>query len=147
MGAISWCSASLAPSSASVQRPFRNGFVRHPHANAAGSGGLELGVLLARELRHLGPTFESGVLEERRHLGIGHEVLIGLLIAVQEHPQSLAVTGIAKYIRTPGPVLLSLLSALGRERVPEALEILDLHRGQDHGVRPPLDVVDRLVPP
>jgi hypothetical protein len=35
-------------------------------------------------------------------------------------------------LRAPAPILPSLLSALGGERPQEAVEILDLHRGQDH---------------
>jgi hypothetical protein len=100
--------------------------------NGAGSGPLELGLVLASERRHLGPTFEPGILEDRGDLGIGHEAVIALLVPVENHPDPLVVIGIAKDVRTPGPVLLSLLSALGRERVPEAVEILDLDRGQDH---------------
>jgi hypothetical protein len=53
------------------------------------------------------------LLKDRRHLGIGQEVVIGLLIEVKNHPDPVVLVGIAKDARTLGPVLLSLLSALG----------------------------------
>ena len=55
---------------------------------------------------------EPGLLEDRRHVGIGHEVLVALLVPVENHPDPAVVIGIAKHVRTLGPVLLSLLSAL-----------------------------------
>src|SRR6266508_1975211 len=96
-----------------------------------------LGVVLAAELRRLGPTFVAGFLKDRRDLGVGGEVLPALLIPLEEHPDPVVLIGIAKDVRTLGPVLLSLLSALGREDLHEAVEILDLRRCQDH-VSPPL---------
>jgi hypothetical protein len=42
-------------------------------------------------------------------------------------------------------MLLSLFSTLGRERLPEAIEILDLYRGQDH-FPSPLKVVAEVAP-
>src|SRR5918998_6257945 len=93
---------------------------------------MELGVLVTRELRRLGPAFEPRLLEDRRHLRVRQEVPVALLVPVEEHPDPAVVVWIAKDLRTLRAVLLSLLSALGRERVPEALEVLDPHRGQDH---------------
>jgi hypothetical protein len=55
----------------------------------------------------------AGFLNDRRDLGVGEEVLKTLLIRVKEHPDSVGLIGIAKDGRTLGPVLLSLLSALG----------------------------------
>src|SRR2546422_8293068 len=85
--------------------------VRAPGASVC--GGLGLGVVLAAELRRLGPTFVPGFLNYRRDLGVGEEVLKALLIPVKEHPDAVVLIGIAKDGRTLGPVLLSLLSALG----------------------------------
>src|ERR1700694_4155039 len=79
----------------------------------AADSGLGLGVVLAAELRRLGPTFVPGFLNDRRNLGVGEEVLKALLIPVKEHPDPVVLIGVAKDGRTLGPVLLSLRSALG----------------------------------
>src|SRR5207249_6815339 len=60
-----------------------------------------------------------------------------LRIPVEAHPDTLVLIGITKDVRTLGPVLLPLLSALGREDIQEAIEILNLCRRQDH-LSPPL---------
>src|SRR5439155_26907117 len=96
-----------------------------------------LGVVLAAELRRLGPTFVPGFLKDRRDLGVGDEVLPPRRIPVEEHPDPVVLIGIAKHGRTLRTVLLSLLSTLGREDVQEAVEILDLRRCQNH-LTPPL---------
>src|SRR5215213_130913 len=75
--------------------------------------GLGLRVVLAAELRWLGLTLVPGFLNDRRDLGVGEEVLKALLVPVKEHPDPVVLIGIAKDGRTFGPVLLSLLSALG----------------------------------
>jgi hypothetical protein len=75
--------------------------------------GLGLGVALAGELRRLQPTLVPGFLNDRRDLGVGEEVLQALLIPVVEHPDPVVLIRIAKDGHTLGPVLLSLLSALG----------------------------------
>ena len=89
-------------------------------------GGVLLRVVLAAELRRLGLTFVPGFLQDRGDLGVGDEALPTLRIPVEEHPDPVVLIGIAKDVRTLGPVLLSLLSALGREDIQEAVEILDL---------------------
>src|SRR5919198_4999406 len=90
-----------------------------------------LGVVLAAERGGLGPTFMPRFLNDRRDLGVGEEILKALLIPVKEHPDPIVLIGIAKDRRTPGPVRLSLLSALGREDVQEAVEILDRRRSKN----------------
>ena len=55
-----------------------------------------LGVVLAAELRRLGPTFVPGFLKDRRDLGVGDEVLPARRIPVEEHPDPVALIGIAK---------------------------------------------------
>ena len=92
----------------------------------------ELRVVLADEFRPLGLTLQPSLLEDRGHVGVGHETLVALLVLVEHHPHASGVRGVAKDLRTLRPVLLSLLRALGREGVPEAVEILDLRRRQDH---------------
>jgi hypothetical protein len=91
----------------------RHGYSRSPAASRGPIRGLGLGVVLAAELRRLGPTFVPGFLNDRRDLGVGEEALKALLIPVKEHPDPVVLIGIAKDGRTLGAVLLSLLSALG----------------------------------
>src|SRR5207302_8224640 len=83
---------------------------------------------MAAELRRLGPTFVPGRLNDRRDLRVGEVALKTRLVPVKEHPDPVVLIGIAKDGRTLGPVLLSLLSALGREDIQEAVEILDRRR-------------------
>jgi hypothetical protein len=75
-----------------------------------GSG---LRVVLAAELGRLGPTLVPGFLNDRWDVGVGEELVKTLLIPVKEHPDPVVLIGIAKDCCTLGPVLLSLLSALG----------------------------------
>ena len=97
-----------------------------------GRSGSELCVVLADGLRQHGPTLKAGLLEDGRHLGIGQEVLIALLIPVEHDPEPIGVRGVAKDLRTLRPVLPSLCSTLGREAVPEAVKIFDFYCGQNH---------------
>src|SRR5262249_40096252 len=77
------------------------------------SGVWLLSVVLADELRELGPTLYPGFLKNRRDVGVGGEVLPALLIPVENHPDPVVLIGIAKDGCTLGPVLLPLRSALG----------------------------------
>src|SRR5215207_3841270 len=106
------------------------GFEGRPRAPS--SIPLGLGVELAGELRRLGPTLESAFLKDRRHVGVRHEVSVALLVQVENHPDPALIVWIAKDVRTLAPVLLSLLRALCGERIPEAVEILDLRGRQNH---------------
>src|SRR5207249_742213 len=101
------------------------------------SPGVLLRVVLAGELRRLGPTLVPCFLHDRRHLGVGDEALPARRVPVEEHPDTILLGGITEDGRTLGPVLLPLLGALGREDLLEAVEILDLRRCQDHR-SPPL---------
>src|SRR2546421_11948053 len=91
-----------------------------------------LGVVPAAELRRLRLPFVPRFLQDRRDLGVGDEALPALRVPVEEHPDPVFLVGIAKDGRTLRPVLLSLLGALGREDLLEAVEVLDLRRCQDH---------------
>ena len=117
----------------------RRGFERQPWTRSVDLP-LELDVVLAGELCRLRPTLESAFLEDRGDVGVGQEVSEALLVPVENHPHPGAVVRITKDGRTLAPVLLSLLSALGGERPPEAVEILDFRGSQDH-LGPP-SVVD-----
>src|SRR4051794_14629801 len=79
----------------------------------ASPGAFGLGVVLAAERRRLGLTFVSRFLKDRRDVRVRDEVLPALRIPVEEHPDLVVLTGIAKDGRTLGTVLLSLLSAFG----------------------------------
>ena len=96
------CGSDLACGSFRVEPPLLGAA---PH-------GETLGVVLAAELRRLGPTFVPGFLKDRRDLGVGDEVLPALLIPVEEHPDPVVLIGIAKDGRTLGPVLPSLPAPL-----------------------------------
>jgi len=100
-----------------VTLPTLNGDMSWAHKQDAASERppweLQLGAVLAAELRRLGLTFVPGFFNDRRDLGVGEEVLPARLIPVEEHPDPVGLIGIAKHGRTLGPVLLSLLSALG----------------------------------
>ena len=74
---------------------------------------LKLRVGLSGGLCRLGPTLQSRLLKDGWHLGIGQEVVVALFVQVEDHPDPIVLIGIAKHARTLGPVLLSLLSALG----------------------------------
>src|ERR1700716_4416641 len=88
-------------------------YSRSPAASRGPIRGLGLRVVLAAELRRLGPAFVPGFLNDRRDLGVGEELLKALPIPVEEHPDPVVLIGVAKDSRTLGPVLRSLLRALG----------------------------------
>ena len=84
------------------------------HSSSGSIRGLGyLAVQRAGELRNLWPRRVPGFLKDRRDLGVGDEVLPAFLIPVEEHPNPALLIGIAKDVRTLGPVLLSLLKACG----------------------------------
>src|SRR3954447_10140440 len=92
----------------------------------------QLGVVLPAELRRLWLALVAGLLQDRRDIRVGDEVLPALGIPVEEGPDAVGLIGIAEYGRTLGPVLLSLGCALGRKDLQEAVEILDLGGCQNH---------------
>jgi hypothetical protein len=90
------------------------------------------GVVLAGGLRLHGRAQESGLLEDCRDLGICHELPVVLHLPIEGHPHPAGVIGIAEDVGALGPVLLSLLGALGREGLQELTDAGDLGSGQDH---------------
>ena len=102
------CSVSPAGSFDLACGSFR---VDTPFSGAAPPRGDELAVELAGGLRNLWPGRVPGCLKDRRHLGVGDEVLSALRIPVEEHPDPALLIGVAKGVRTLGAVLLSLLKA------------------------------------
>jgi hypothetical protein len=92
--------------------------------------------VLPDELGRLGLPFDPTYFKDLDHLGVGHEVPKAFLIPVENHPHPVIVVRIAKNLRTLTPVLPSLFSALGRERVPPAVKILDL-RSRQNQLGPP----------
>src|SRR3954463_11991243 len=74
---------------------------------------LVLRVVLPAERRSLGLTLVPGFLQDGRDVGVGDEALPACLIPVEEHPDLVVLTGIAKHCCAFGAVLLSLLSAFG----------------------------------
>src|SRR5438093_5966532 len=73
---------------------------------------LQLGVVLAAQLRCLGPALVSGFLHDRRDLGVGDEALPARPIPVEEHPDPVVLIGIAKDGRTLCPCWFSFPAAL-----------------------------------
>ena len=61
----------------------------------------------------------SGLLHDRRDLGVGHEALPTLLVPVEHDPDAVVLGGVAEDERALGAVLLALLGAVGREDVEE----------------------------
>src|SRR4051794_6978168 len=92
----------------------------------------QLGVVLAAQLRGLRLALVSGFLHDRRGLWVGREALESIHVPIEDHPDPVALTGIAINGRSLGTVLLALLSTLGREDLGEAVEILNLGRQQNH---------------
>jgi hypothetical protein len=84
-------------------------YLRSPAASRVSSGVWGLAVELTGGFRDLWLTCVPGFLKDRRDLGVGEEVLPALRIPVEEHPDPALLIGIAKGVRTLGPVLLSLL--------------------------------------
>src|SRR6187431_1493081 len=92
-----------------------------------------LRVVVADELRRLGRTLRKpGFLKDRRHLRVRGEALPARLVPVEDRPDPVALVRIPKDVRSLAAVRLSLLRARSRERVPEAVEVLNLRRRQDH---------------
>jgi hypothetical protein len=98
---------------------------------------LGLSVVLAAEFGRLGLTFVARFLQDCGDFRVGNEVLPARPIPVEEHPDPIVLIGIAKDGRALGSMLPSLLSALGREDLQRAVEVLDLGRCQDR-LCPPL---------
>src|SRR5690242_11167572 len=79
----------------------------------------------AAALRHLGPALVPCLLHDRRDLGIGGELLPAVEIPVEEHPDPVALVGVAEHDRALRTMLLALLRTLGGEDTREAVEVLD----------------------
>jgi len=90
-----------------------------------------LGVHLSQEFGRFRPTLESGLLENRWHVGVRQQLSVALLVPVEHGPDAGVVIGVAVDARAPASVLLALLSALGGEDVEKPLDILDLHGGNN----------------
>src|SRR5215218_9445101 len=98
-----------------------------PKPSPPDSDGLRL--RLAGRLCHLGRPLESALLEDLAHLRIGDELLEALVVPVEHGPDPLGVVRIAEDLCSLRPMLFPLRRSLGRERLTEAVEILDLRRG------------------
>src|SRR3954452_20653623 len=94
--------------------------------------GSVLGVISPAGLGHLGPALVTGLPHDRPDLGIGSEALEALRVPVEDHPDAVVLVGVAEDERALRPVLASLLGALRREDVGEAVEVLDLRGCQEH---------------
>src|SRR5579862_2641732 len=91
-----------------------------------------LGVEVADELRHLRPVRVTGLLHDRRHLGVGGEVLPAVHVPVEDGPDPVLLVRVAEDGRALRAVQLALLGALRRVDLHEPVEILHCRRCQDH---------------
>src|SRR5262249_23623892 len=89
--------------------------------------GLLCGVV-AGHLRRLGLAGVPGLLQDRRHLGIGDEALPTLLVPLEDYPDAGLVIGIGQDGGAGRAVLLALGEARAREDADEAVEVL--YRGR-----------------
>src|SRR3954467_9451082 len=103
-----------------------------------------LGVVLPAQPGRLGPAHVAGFFQDRRDIRVGDEVLPAFGIPVEEHPDAVVLIRITKDRGPLGAVLLSLLSALGREDLQESVEVLNLGRCQNH-LTPSLRGVSRRM--
>src|SRR3954469_20984814 len=78
----------------------------------------------------------SGFLEDRRDLGVGHELRPPCFVPVEERPDAVLFGGIAEHRRTLRAVQGPLLSALLAEHIQESVDVLDGRCGQDHDCSP-----------
>ena len=72
------------------------------------------------------------LLQDRRHLRVGSEVLPARRIPVEDHPHPVLVVGVTKHRRALRAVLRTLLGALRRKGLLETGEVLDFRCRQDH---------------
>src|SRR5688500_1370523 len=87
-----------------------------------------LGLVLFDQLCALRPSHETGFLEDFRHLGVAEQLVVSRFVHIEDDPHAAVVVRVAEDMRAATAVLLPLLRALGGEHLPEAIEILDLHR-------------------
>jgi hypothetical protein len=73
-----------------------------------------------------------GFLEDRRDLGIGHEVRPPLFVPLEQHPHPVLLGRVAEHGRALGPVQGALVGASGAEYLQESVDVLDGRGGQDH---------------
>src|SRR3954462_14637783 len=92
--------------------------------------GLRVGLAGGREghWRRLHPT----VLEDLRDPWVGDVALPALVVPVEDGEDPVGVFAVAEDLRAPRSVLLSELCALGREDLPEAVEVVDLRGSENH---------------
>src|SRR5437764_2069851 len=74
----------------------------------------------------------SGLLEDRRDLGVGDELHPPGLVPVEERPDPVLLGGVAEHRRTLGAVERTLVRALLAEHIQEPVDVLDGGGGQDH---------------
>src|SRR5436190_8341280 len=93
---------------------------------------MALRVALREKLRSVGLPLVSRLFEDRRNVGIGHELLPALGIPVEDHPDAVLLAGIPEDDRALRAVLAAFVGALRREDFLEAVEILNRRRCQQH---------------
>src|SRR5439155_1416397 len=74
----------------------------------------------------------SGLLEDRRDLGVGHEFRPTGLVPVEQRPHAVLLGGVAEHGRALRAVERALVGAPRPEHLEESVDILDGRRCQDH---------------
>ena len=97
------------------------------------------GVAAAAGRRGLRPALVTGRLHDRRHLVVGDEALPTLFVPVEEHPDPVALVRVSEDLRAFRSVLPTLVGALRREDLHEAVELLHLRRCEDQRMPPSID--------
>src|SRR3954452_24421057 len=87
----------------------------------------------AEEQGRLGLADVAGFLEDRRDVGVGHELAPPGLVPLEQRPDVVLLGRVAEHRRPLRAVQRPLLGALRAEHVQEPLDVLDLRRCQDHG--------------
>src|SRR5438067_10662631 len=78
----------------------------------------------AEEQRGFGLAEVSGVLQDRRDLGVGHELRPSRLVPVEERPDAVLLGGVAEDDRPLGTVHGALLGTLLDEHIHESVDVL-----------------------
>src|SRR5689334_16767502 len=86
----------------------------------------------AEQQRGLGLADVSGLLEDRRDLGVGDELRPSGLVPVEQRPDAVLLDGVAEHRRALRPVERALVGALRGEDLEESVHVLDRGGCEDH---------------
>src|SRR5437016_11118924 len=110
----------------SVMRPIRAGRLIVPVIVASSRA------VGAEKARGFGLAQVSGLFEDRRDLGVGHELRPTGFVPVEQRPHAVLLGGVAEHGRALRAVERALVGALRPEHLEESVDVLDGRRCQDH---------------